>query len=182
MIKQTLNLEIEEAYVDLKASLARKGCKIVSEESPRHILAKQGSLWGMSPFTAKKTVDVTLERSSDGTQVTCSSRLSSDWRNITIIGCILAAVLVGVCLWMTFDLNAFTVTGKADYWSWLVTVDGALDSSAAQSLIRLTEVLAAFLSLVIVLEAIITVYVYRGIDRFTKDALNLPTTPDAADT
>lgn len=179
LIKQTINLEIEKAYVTLKDSLARKGCKIVSEEPPNHILAKQGSLWGLSPFTAKKTIGVTLEHSNDETQVTCSSRLSSDWRNITIIGCVLAGVLVGVCLWMTVDLHAFEVAGKANSWSWLVTVNGALDALAAQSLIRLTETLAAFLSLVIVLETVITIYVYRRIDQFAKEALDTLTASEA---
>lgn len=179
LIKQTFDMETEKVYVGLNASLTQRGSKIIFEESPSHIVAKQGSLWGMSPFTAKKTLDITLERNNNGTQVTCSSKISSDWRNVTIVGCILAGILVGVCLWMTVDLNAFAITGKADYWSWLATVDGALDASAAQSLIKLTEALAAFLSLVIVLEAVITAYVYLGIDKFAQEILNVLKTSGA---
>ena len=112
LLKRTVSLGIDKAYADLKAVLLEKGCKIISEEPPKQILVKQGSLWGMSPRTAKKTIAVNFAPVDSGTQVTCSSRLSSDWKNLTIVGCALAAVLVGLCLWITFDLNAFMVTQK----------------------------------------------------------------------
>ena len=124
LLKRTFNLEIDKAYADLKASLVQKGCKIVSEKPPKHLVVRQGSLWGMSPTSAKKTVDMSFTPADSGTQVTFSSRLSSDWKNMTIIGCALAAVLVGLCLWMALDLTAFMNTGKANFWSWLASVNG----------------------------------------------------------
>jgi hypothetical protein len=174
LLKRNFNIEIDKVHADLKASLAQKGCKIISEDPPKHILVRQGSLWGMSPITAKKTLDVTLKSVDSGTQVTCSSRLSSDWKNLTIIGCGLAAVLVGLCLWMALDLSVFMVTGKPTFWSWLATVNGNLDFVVAQALVNLTKALAVFLSVIIVLEIAVATYTYAGIDRFaqgTFDAL-----------
>jgi hypothetical protein len=168
LLKRTFSLGIDKAYADLKASLFEKGCKIISEEPPKHIVVKQGSLWGMSPATAKKTLDITFKAVDSGTQVTCSSRLSSDWKNLTIVGCALAAVLIGLCLWMALDLSTFMTTGKPTFWSWLVTVNGNLDFVVAQALVNLTKALAVFLSVIIVLEIAVAVNVYAGIDRFAQ--------------
>ena len=172
LIKRTFSLEIHNVYAELKASLAEKGCKIISEDPPKHILVWQGSLWGMSPTTAKKTVDVTLKAVDSGTQVTCSSRLSSDWKNLTIVGCASAAVLVGLCLWMALDVTTFMLTGKPSFWSWVATVNGSLDFAVAQAFVNLTKALAIFLSVIIVLEIAVAVYAYVGIDRFAQRAFD----------
>jgi len=173
LLKRTFSVEIDKSYTDLKASLAQQGCKIISEDPPKRILVKQGSLWGMSPATAKKTLDVTFEAVNSGTQVTCSSRLSSDWKNLTIVGCTLAAVLVGLCSWMALDLSTFMVTGKPTFWSWLVTVNGNLDFAVAQSLVNLTKALVVFLSVIIVLEIAVAAYAYAGIDNFAQKTFDM---------
>jgi hypothetical protein len=173
LLKRTLNLEIEKAYEDVKASLVSKGCKVVTEDTPKHLLVKQGSLWGMLPETAKKTVDFTFVAINSTTQVTASSRISSDWKNITIIGCALAAVLAGLCLWISVDLTAFLGSGKASFWSWLASVNGSVDVSVAQTFVNLTKALAIFLSLVIALEIVVVAYAYRGIDRFARETLDM---------
>ena len=173
MLKRTLNLEIEKTYADLKASLVSKGCKVLSEDIPKHLLVKQGSLWGMLPETAKKTVDFTFVAINSTTQVTASSRISSDWKNITIIGCALAAVLAGLCLWISVDLTAFLESGKASFWSWLASVNGNVDVSVAQTFVNLTKALAIFLSVVIALEIVVVAYAYRRIDRFAQETLDI---------
>ena len=172
VIKRTVSLGIDEAYADLKATLLEMGCKIISEEPPKQILVKQGSLWGMSPKTAKKAIAINFASVESGTQVTFSSRLSSDWKNLTIVGCALAAVLVGLCLWIMFDLNAFMVTQKPNFWSWLATVNGTVDFQIGQAFVNLTRALAIFLSVIILLEIAIAVYAQAGIDRFAEDPLN----------
>jgi len=173
LLKRIFSLELDKAYADLKTSLAEKGCKTVSENPPKHILVKQGSLWGMSPTTAKKTLDVTFEPVDSGTQVTCSSRLSSDWKNLAIVGCALAAVLVGLCLWMAIDLSMFMVTGKPTLWSWLATVNGNLDFVVAQAFVNLTKALAVFLSVIIVLEIAVAAYAYARIDWFAQGTFDV---------
>jgi len=167
-----LNLEIEKAYGDLKASLAQKGCKTVSENPPTQLLVKQGSLWGVSPTSAKKIVNITCIPIDSGTQVTCSSSLSPDWKNITILGCALAAVLIGLCLWMAFGINAFIANGKATFWSWLATVDGTVDLSVARLLVNLTEALAVFLFIIIISEVAVAVYAHGRIDWFAQEILD----------
>ena len=172
MLERTVNLKIEEAYPKLKAVLVEKGCRVLSEEPPRQISFKQGSLWGISPKTAKKTVNANFESVDDGTRISCSSRLASDWKNITLIGCALAFVLVGLCVWMATDLTTFMATRVPSFWSWLVVVGGKVDLAAGQAFVNLTWGLAVFLSVVILLEAAIVVYVHSKIDSFVKDALN----------
>ena len=173
MLKLTVNAEIDKAHADLKAVLVEKGFKVIKDEAPNKILVKQGSLWGMSPKTAKKTIEVTFAQVDYGTQVTCSSSLSSDWKNLTVVGCALAAVLVGLCLWMAIDLSMFMVTGKPTLWSWLATVNGNLDFVVAQAFVNLTKALAVFLSVIIVLEIAVAAYAYARIDRFAQGTFDV---------
>jgi len=172
LLKRTVSLETKKAYTTLKDVLLEKGCKVIFEEPPNKISIKQGSLWGMSPKTAKKKIDVNFAQVDSGTLITCSSRLSSDWKNITIVGCALATVLVGLCLWMAFDLDAFMIEQKPSFWSWLVTVNGGVDFQVGQAFVNLAKALSVFLSVVIVLEIVIVVYVRGRIDRFAEDTFN----------
>lgn len=172
MLERTVGLKIEETYPKLKAALTAKGCKVISEKTPNQICFKQGSLWGVSPKTAKKTITVDLEPVDGGTRVKCSSKLASDWKNITLIGCAFALVLVGLCVWMANDLATFMVSHQTSFWSWLVAVGGNVDLVAAQAFVNLTWGLAIFLSVIIFLEGAIVVYVRSKIDAFTEDALN----------
>ncbi len=166
-----VNLKIEEAYPKFKDALTAKGCKVISEETPNQIYFKQGSLWGISPKTAKKTISIHLEQHGEETRIKFSSKLSSDWKNITIVGCGFAAVLVGLCIWMATDLSAFIATNVAGFWGWLVMVNGSVDLAAAQAFVRLTWGLAGFLTFIIVLEAAIVVYAQSKIDSFGEEAL-----------
>jgi hypothetical protein len=172
LLERTLNLKTDEAYPKLKAVFLEKGYKVISEESPNQICFKQGSLWGIAPQTAKKTITATLEPVEGGTRVKCSSKLASDWKNITLIGCALAFVLVGLCVWMATDLSAFIVTREPSFWSWLVTAGSSLDVAVARAFVNLTWGLTFFLSVIILLEAVIVVYARSKIDLFTQEALN----------
>ena len=173
LLERTINLTIEDAYPKLKAAFVEKGCKVVSEEEQRQICFNQGSLWGVLPKTAKKTVNVTFESIDGGTRLKCTSALASDWKNITLIGCALAFVLVGVCIWMATDLNSTLASQVPGFWGWLVTVEGNVDVVAAQAFVNLTWGLAAFLLFIILLETAIVVYVRSRIDAFTEDAVNM---------
>lgn len=168
----TMGAEIEKAYARLKFTLAEKGCKIITEESPRRILVKQGSLWGISPVNAKKKLDFHLLSVDSETQINCSSMLSSDWKNITLVGCALAAVLVGLCVWMAYDLTTVIATAKPSFWSWLITVNGVMNLQVGHAFVNLTEALTVFLSAIILLEIAITAYVHSNIDRFAQETLS----------
>jgi hypothetical protein len=136
LLERTVNLSVEEAAAKLKAIFVEKGCKVISEAPPSQISFKQGSLWGIAPQTAKKTITVSFEPADGGTKVQVSSKLASDWKNITLIGCIFALILVGICVWMATDLTATLSTYQNTFWSWLISDNGNVDSAAAQSFVN----------------------------------------------
>ena len=171
MIERTVPDEIDKAYADLKTAFLEKGCKIVSEEAPTQMTVKQGSLWGVSPNNAKKTIKTAFSKDGNATKITSSSQVSSDWKNVTIVGCILASVLVGVCLWITIDLTSFMATHKASFWSWIITFNGSADLQVGAAFVGLTKALAVFLSVIIALEVGILFYVKAKVDRFAHDVL-----------
>ena len=166
-----MSLGINKAHADLKAFLLRKGCKVVAEEPPTFISVKQGSLWGISPRTAKKVVRYSLSPVDSGTQITVSSSLASDWKNLTIIGSALAVLLMALCWWITTDLEAFIITQEPSYWSWIATVDGYIDFQTGQMFVGLTRMLAVFLAIVIAIEAVIAVYAHFRINSFAEENL-----------
>lgn len=97
--------------------------------------------------------------------------MSADWRNITLFGSVLSAVLVGLCVWMALDLTSFLSTQKPVFWSWLATVHGNVDLAVGHLFVGLTEVLAVFLSIIIMVEAFDFFYVRKKIDRFAQKTL-----------
>jgi hypothetical protein len=69
-------------------------------------------------------------------------------------------------------LDAFMITQQPSYWSWIVTVDGYVDSQTAQMFAGLTRMLAVFLAIILILEVVITVYVHLRINAFAEETLN----------
>ena len=169
LLERTVSLEIDKAYADLKKVFLAKDSKLISGKSPNQIVIKQGSLWGISPVSAKKTVKATLTGVNSATKVTCTTQLSSDWKNITIIGCVFAAILAVICLWITFDLNTFIVTHRVSFWSWLITINGTTDFQVGAAFVGFTKSLALFLSVIIAVEVAIFVYVKAKLDGFARD-------------
>ena len=167
-----MSLGINKAHADLKAFLLRKGCKVVAEEPPTFISVKQGSLWGISPRTAKKVVRYRLSPVDSGTRISCSSSLASDWKNLTIIGSTLAVLVIALCWWITADLEVFMITQEPSYWSWIVMVDSYIDFQTGQMLVSLTRVLAVFLTIITAIEAVIAVYAHFRINAFAEEILN----------
>lgn len=172
MPQTTLNLPIDIAYSKLKATLAQKGCIIATENEPERLVVKHGSLWGLSPRTAKKTVEVTLEGQGDKTAVTYNSKLSSDWKNITIVGCIVAVILAGFCVWMALDLSQFMFDGNPSFWGWIITSGETVKFQAGEAFVNLSWGLAVFLSIVVALEAGIYFYASRNLEVFAKETIS----------
>jgi len=164
-------LEIEKAHAELKALLLKRGCRIIAEEPPALISVKQGSLWGISPKTAKKVVTYRLSPVDSGTRITSSSSLASDWKNLTVIGTALSVLVASLCWWIAMDLDAFMVTQQPSYWSWIATVDGYIDLQTAETFVSLTRMLAVFLAIIIAIEAVIIVYAHFSINSFAEENL-----------
>ena len=171
MLSRNLNLKNEQTFLKLKSALSEKGAKIISEQPPNQILVKHGSLWGVTPITAKKNVEIKFEPADSGTKISVTTKLSSDWKNITIIGCAFAVMLVGVCVWMAFDLSSFMAGQQPNFWSWLVTAGGGVDFQAGHAFVNLSWFLAAFLSAVVAAEAFIVFWVNKNLDRFAEGML-----------
>ena len=171
LVERTVGLDVEKAYAALKAQLLEKNCKVTAEEAPTLISVKQGSLWGISPATAKKNVNCHLAAADSGTRITCSSRLASDWKNLTIIGCVLSVAVIALCLWMAADLDVLVATQQQGYWGWIATVNGYVDTQTAEMFAGLTRMLAVFLAFILVAEAAIVVYVHSKINTFAEETL-----------
>ena len=172
LVERTVSLEIEKAYADLKAVLLEKNCKVIEEKAPVSISVRQGSLWGISPVTAKKNVNYRLDAVDSGTRITCSSSLAADWKNLTVIGCVLSVVVVALCLWMAVDLDALVSTQQQGYWSWIATADGYIDVQTAETFAGLTRMLAVFLAFILAAEVTIVVYVQFRMNTFAEETLN----------
>jgi hypothetical protein len=173
LVERTVSLEIEKAYADLKAVLLEKNCRVIAEEAPVLISVRQGSLWGISPLTAKKNVNYRLDAVESGTRITCASSLAADWKNLTAIGSALSVVVVALCLWMSMDLDALVATQQPSYWSWIATVDGYIDVQTAEMFAGLTRMLAVFLAIILIAEVVIVVYVQSKINTFAEETLNM---------
>ncbi|MCW4004498.1 MAG: hypothetical protein NWE95_11370 [Candidatus Bathyarchaeota archaeon] len=171
-LERTVSLNIDEAYTKLKDNFTAKGYKILSEEPTKQIKFSQGSLWGIAPRTAKKKVIINLEAQGSQTKLSASSNLASDWKNITIIGCILAVALASLCVWMANDLTAFMAERAPSFWSWIVTVEGDVNLQATQSLINLAWGLAVFLSVIVLLEIAIVGYAKNKLYVIAEETFN----------
>jgi hypothetical protein len=165
-------LEIDEAYAKVKTLLAQKGCAFVAEEPPTTISVEQGSVWGVSPRTAKKVIGFRFSPVDSKTRIVASSSLASGWKNLAIIGAALSAFLAFLCGWITIDLEAFVATHEPTYWSWITTADGYTEFQVAQTFAALTRALAVFLAVVLVLEIILVVFAQHKVDDFADETLD----------
>ncbi len=173
MTEQIINMEKDKAFLKIKEELVKRSCTVISEELSKQIAAKQGSLWGMSPKTAQKIMMFNFEDTNSGTRVKYSSKLGTGWKNLTIIGTALSIVVVGICLWIALDLNGFLVSQQPSSWGWLISVGSSVNIQRGQSLVYLTEILGASLTIIIAVEIVIASYAYRKKDMFAKKILDV---------
>ena len=172
MFEQTIALEVEQAYANLKALSLSKGCRIIADEAPNHLSVSQGSIWGVSPKTAKKIISYRFSSVDSGTRLTVSSKLASDWKNITLIGCAFSLIIAFLCVWIASDMDTLMTTQKLGYWSWIAVTEGYANLQVAQAVAALTSALAVFLAVVVALEIIIFAYVNSRINETAKEYVN----------
>jgi hypothetical protein len=127
-------------------------------------------MWGVTPKNAKKTITATLKASEGKTEVLVSSVWSADWLYLTVGGCILAALFVGIAFWLATDLSGFLAGDGVGVWSNLIATN-SLNRGPLRNLVGLAYGLGAFLLAVIVVEAAITVNVKKNIDAFAQEVL-----------
>ena len=170
--ERIIDAHIEETYEKTKTLLIGKGCTVVSEEPSRQFAVRQGSLWGLSPRTAKKNIKLSFEANGIKTSIKYSSKLAQDWKNVTLVGCVLAFLIAVLCVWMATDLGKFMATGDQSFWGWIITSGDQIEFLAGEAFINLAYGLTAFLSVIIVLEIAVVVYARSKIEEFIEEALS----------
>jgi len=163
--------KIEEVYSLLIEIATQKKAAIIFEETPSTIIVKQGSLWGISPKTAKKTVKFHLSQNDFGTMITSRSDFSSDYIWLTGVGCILASVLAVFLGWLSLDLTSFASSQQPSSWSWIVSFGSYVNTQGAVVLRDLSLVFTVFLIVTLALETSVVFYVKRRIGNFAEDIL-----------
>lgn len=171
MLERYAGLEIEKTYSKLRTILLERGCRIVSEEPPRHISIRHGSLSGVFPKSAKKVVSYNLCPHEAGTRITSCSLVSSDWANLTLWGNIIAGIVAALFWWIAADIGALAVEGKSGYWAWLARAFGYPDVQYTFFMIDVTKGLSIVLIITIFLEILDVFIVYRKIDTFAAETL-----------
>jgi hypothetical protein len=166
------SLKIESAYSEVKTLLLEKGSKIVSEEPPKHILIRHGSLWGISPKYAKKIVSYRIFPHKSGIKIVSSSSISPDWLNLTLWGNIIAGAVAVVFWWIASDISNYLANRNLGYWTWLAQAFGYPHAQRAFFMINLTKALSIILVITILLEILDVFIVYRKIDTFAKEILD----------
>lgn len=172
MSTRNVSTEIKSSYSELKGILLDKGCKIISEESPTHIIVSHGSLRGVSPRNAKKVVDYRILPHNSGARIISQSSVSSDWANLTLWGNVAAAVVAMIFWWIASDITNLLVDGKSGYWTWLTGAFGYPNIQYAFFMVNITKALSVVLLVTIILEILDVFIVYRRINMFAEMTLD----------
>jgi hypothetical protein len=172
LLERSINLEIKEAYSKLRTILLEKDCRVISEEPPKQILIRHGSLRGISPRSAKKEVSYSLSPQGQKTRITYSSSISSDWVNLTLWGNVAAAIVAAVFWWIASDITVLIVDGSLGYWTWLARAFGYPNIQYALFMINITKALSIVLAVAILLEILDFFIVHRKINTFATETLN----------
>lgn len=169
MAETVVGLEASEAYTQLKALLTQKGCRVVAEEKPQRLVAEQGSLWGATPRTAKKTIRFQFSTVDSGTRVTVRSQMSSDYVKFTLFGFVFALALTLVCGWLSLDLAAFANSQNHSFWNWIVK---QTDVEGALLLSDLTRAFTIILGAVLALEGFLVAFIHARLSCFAEELLH----------
>jgi hypothetical protein len=172
LLERSVGLEIEKAYSEMRAILLEKGCRIVSEEPPQQISIEHGSLFGVSPKSAKKVVSYQLFPRESGTRIVGCSSVSSGWSNLTFWGNVIAGVVAIVFWWIASDIASLIVGGASGYWTWLAVAFGYPHIQYTLFMINLTRALSIVLVVIILLEILDVFVVWRKIDTFAAETLD----------
>ena len=172
MSTRNVDTEIKSTYSELKGILLDEGCKIISEESPTHIIVSHGSLRGVSPRNAKKVVDYRIYPHNSGARIFGQSSVSSDWAKLTLYGNVAAAIVAAIFWWIASDITNLLVNGTSGYWTWLAGASGFPNVQYAFIMVNIIKALSVVLVVTIILEILDVFIVYRRISTFAEITLD----------
>jgi hypothetical protein len=158
--------DINQTYIQLKQLLSKNKCQIINENPPTAITVVQGSIWGTTPKTAKKTITFTVSQGANGANINSIAQLTSSYIQFTLVGIVFSLVLLALCTWIAVNLQT---AAQTSVWSWLVQINGQLNTDNAKAFANLTGFLAAFLAGTLGLEAYILWKVRAGIAAFAEN-------------
>lgn len=72
----------------MKQFFLNRDYTILVDTPPVFHSIKQGSIWGISPRTAKKIINYSFISTKSRTQIKYSSEFAPEWKKLTIIGAI----------------------------------------------------------------------------------------------
>jgi hypothetical protein len=170
LAEASIKAEVKLTFDKLKTIIANEKDKIVYEDPPHSLTLVQGSIWGITPRTAKKITTYTLSQEAQETRITSKTHLTSDYVNLALAGCIFSIALLIVCIWIALDLQNLAAN-KTIFWSWLALTSGQVDSNKANVFLWLTWFLSVFLAASLALEAFIISKIRSGIGVFTQETL-----------
>lgn len=171
LFERKFSQSIEQTYSGLEKTLVDSNCKIIAKEPPHCIRVTQGSLFGVSPMSAKKVVSFDVCAEGSQTTVVSSTQIASDWKNLTLYGNVLTAFVIGVFLWITIDMNNYIQTTKLGFWAWVAKIFESSNMEAAILVSNLIQAIAVFLVLVVIIEILIVIYVYPRKNTFAQRIL-----------
>ena len=172
MNERIVNLKINEVFGKLKKLIILKGYSILNEESPSILTIKQGSIWGISPRTAKKIIKFNLQPLKSETKIFFSSKLAPKWKNLTLVGYVLSSFLILLSLWINIDLEISLLHRTPSFWSWIATYSNTINFSILQSFSFLAKLLFFFLIVILFFESIIVIYSYLNLNLIAEETLN----------
>jgi hypothetical protein len=172
LLTRNVSTEVEGTYSELKEVLLAKDCAIVSEEPPKHIIIRHGSLRGVSPRSAKKIVDYNICPHNPGSRIVSQSSVSSEWANLTLWGNIAAIAVAVVFWWLASDITILLEDGKSGYWTWLAGAFGYPNVQYTYFMVNITKALSVVLTVTVLLEILDVFIVYRKINTFAEETLD----------
>ena len=126
---------------------------------------------GILPMNAKKVVSFHLSSEGSETKISSSSEISKDWKNLTLYGSIITAIVIGIFVWITIDMINYIETASPSFWAWLAQIYLPHDPLMANLMISLIQSLTIVLALTIVFEILIVIYVYPRKNSFSRQVL-----------
>ena len=119
-------------------------------------------------MSAKKVVSFSLSSEGSQTKVEASSQISSDWKNWTLYGNVISALVIALFVWITSDINNYIQTSKPGFWTWIAQLWDSPNMLEAIFVNNLIQAVTIFLAAVVIIEILIVIYVYPRKNTFSQ--------------
>jgi len=112
-VGKIVSMDVSRAYEELKKLLREAKCRIVEEEPPNKIVVEHGSVLAFSPINVEKVVAFTLTPVDSTARIVATTSLTSDYKNIVILGFVIPAIF-SFLIWILGFLLVLEVNTTLD--------------------------------------------------------------------